>query len=159
MVNAADLRLVRETRQPRRSTRARTRGRGRTVFPRRGVASRFRCHFCAGDWHCVIARRPRRTGWVAWRDKTTDSSATAPCRRKSVFVPIFDMRRHPSNRRRNKDTFAEKFFQTCSSTGFVRENWSRSARNSCRHDSSVFSRRAKPMMRNVGGICLSLARW
>jgi hypothetical protein len=44
--------------------------------------------------------------------------------------------------------FAANSFQTFSSTGLVRENWSSAARNSCRHDSSVFSRRAKPMMRN-----------
>ena len=35
---------------------------------------------------------------------------------------------------------------------------SSAARNSVRHDSSVFSRRAKPMTRNAVGICFSLKR-
>ena len=54
---------------------------------------------------------------------------------------------------------AENSCQTFSSTGLVRENWSSAARNSFRHDSSVFSRRAKPTMRNADGICFSLQRW
>src|SRR5579859_488754 len=55
--------------------------------------------------------------------------------------------------------FSEKVLQIFSSTGLVRENWSRAVRNSCRHEASDFSRRAKPTTRNDDGSCWSLYRW
>ena len=60
----------------------------------------------------------------------------------------------PGNRRCAAKTPA----RPASSTGLVRENWSSADRSSSRHEASVFSRRAKPMIRKAGGHLLLLAK-